>query len=294
MRGARCVGVGVLLVGLAIAAAGPADAQSKTGAAAPARTTATAGALSANAKKPIDAKTKAELTRRITTAYEHMGTADRVAMSQSLWGLYQTLRDAGPVPHVTPRPPVEPPAQIPCVDCGKRQAYPADPCAGLRGELKDILRQQILKGVIVDQLQKVLQALADMEFYGGVADLVGNIVTTTTGLVTAGAGGALGKAAVNALKGIAMDQIKGAIVDALSGALPAPLDNMTAGNLTATGINGIIAALTAQISALNAQKVAKINALNACAKSYSATLKAIDTSNAAVIDCMRSKPNYCL
>jgi hypothetical protein len=294
MRGLRSLGAVVVLAAIGIGAAGPADAQSKAGATKTAATPARGATLSANAKKPIDAKTKAELTRRITAAYGHMGTADRVAMSQSLWGLYQVLRDPGPVPHVTPRPPVEPPAEIPCADCGKRQAYPADPCAGLRAELKDILRQQILKGLIVDQLQKVLQALADMEFYGGVADLVGNIVTTTTGLVTAGAGGALGKAAVNALKGIAMDQIKGAIVDALSGALPPPLDNMSGGNLTATGINGIIGALTAQISALNAQKIAKINALNACTASYSATLKTIDKSNAAVIDCMRAKPNYCL
>ncbi|MBX3230256.1 MAG: hypothetical protein KIT84_24510 [Labilithrix sp.] len=250
--------------------------------------------LSSQARTPINDATKRELTRRLTTSYEHMPADKKQALARSTWGLYQAIRDPGPVPHVTPGPPVDPPKPAACTDCGTRQAYPADPCQGLRDELKEIMRQQILKGVIVNQLQSVLQALADMAFYGGVADLVANVVTTTAGLVTAGAGGALGKAAVNVLKGIAMDQIKSAITDALAGALPAPLDSAVSGNLTEAGLNGIISALTSQISALNAQKVAKINALNACAASYSASLKTIDANNAKVVDCMSKTPNYCL
>lgn len=295
MKKVRTIVVWAIVAGATLAVWGPADAQVRTDHPAPAGTVArVAPTLDAKAKTPIEERTKTELTRRMTLSWNGMTAANRLARGQALWGLYRGLADPGPVPHITPRPPVEPPATTPCTDCGKRKAIPNDPCDGLRARLKDLLRQQESKGLVVDLLQAMIQGLVDMEFYGGVADLVVNMTTTAVGLATAGGGAALGRAAATALKNIAVDQIKGAILDALAGALPPPLDSAVSGQLTQAGLSALIANLVAQLKVLDAEKVKVIDDLNKCAATYKADVLAIETGNATVINCRRTTPNFCL
>lgn len=256
--------------------------------------TASKGITKGDPKTPLSMKTHNELQKRLKASYEGMTTRDRGHLDASLWGLHVALRDASPAPYLPLSPPADPPPQKPCKSCGATQAYPADPCGALRGDLRKLSEDAILKGLVRDALQSGKQALVDLEFYGGVADLVADVVTTTAGLATAGAGGTLGKAATSALKGIAMDQIKGAILGGVSEMLPPPLDAAVSGELTAALVDQLLAAANKATVEANQKKNTKMAELQKCQSGYSAALKAINSSNAAVLQCKKDNPTYCL
>ncbi len=251
------------------------------------------GGKSAAQKTRTSAATKQAVKRAVGRRWATLSAHDKSLLGKSQFGIYAALKD-GPAPHIHDTPPADPPPNKPCKDCGSKKDYPSDPCGDERDVLKDLQRKLILMGVARDHLHKIKQGLVDMEFYGGVANLVADIVTTTTTLVTAGGGAALGKAAGKALAGIAISQIQTAIVDAVVDALPAPFDAAVEGKLTEAGIDAIIAGLTAKIKKASAAKLKAINALNACQTNYSQALKQIDADNKAVDECRVASPTYCL
>lgn len=271
---------------------GDAVAQTKS---VPTTTTKVSGKFVAgNPKTKIDAKTHLAVERVLTNALGKLAPADRTKLGNALFGLYITHGDSSPHPHITLTPPADPPLAKACKDCGKFQALPADPCAGLRADLKKLKDDEILKGVIADVLQLAKQGLVDLQFYGGIADLVSDIVTTTLSLVTAGTGGGLSKAALGVLKGLAMDQVKGSLTDAAAGMLPPPLDSAVSGELSVAALDALIASANAAIVAAAKAWSAKMAEYQKCSANYAAALKTANAANAAVAACRKAEPAYCL
>jgi hypothetical protein len=247
-----------------------------------------------NSRKAISTQTRTNLNNRIHARWAAMGSSQKHQLGHALWGLYPALKDTAPAPHQATVVVQDPPAKQPCVPCGSPKGYPSDPCASIRSDLKQLMKDAILKGIIRDAIQALKQGLVDLQFWGGVADLIGNIVTTTTSLATAGTGGAFGKAAVGALKGIAMSEIKAAIVDQAAGMLPPPLDSAVSGELTTAVLDQILAAANRAVIDANKAKNAKLAQLQKCQSNYAATLKQIDSSNQSVTSCRQKNPGYCL
>lgn len=298
--------IAVVLVGLCVGACDDAAEHSEQAmvakGATPARTGANTskvamksarGGKSAAKSTPIDARTKREVERRVKARWGKLSSHEKTQLSRSLWRLHAALKD-GPAPHLTTEPPRDPPAQQPCKDCGKKKAYPSDPCQAKRDELEELMEDAILKGLVVDTLQALKQGLVDMAFYGGVANLIADITSTAVTLATAGGGAALGRAATKALAGIALDQIKSAVVDAIADALPPPLDAAVQGELTMALLDKLIGAAEDALKEANAKKTKAIKDLNECQANYSAALKQIDSDNAAVESCRTGNPAYCL
>lgn len=266
---------------------GEARAQSKGGA-------RPGGVTKGNPATRINKQTHDEIERRLRIAVGKLSPHDKAQLGRALWGLRVVLRDRSPAPHVTLVPPTDPPAQATCRACGSVQAYPGDPCAGLRADLRKLSDDAVLKGLVSQALLAVKQTLVDLEFYGGVADLVADVVSTTSGLLTAGAGGALGKAATSALKELALDQVRAALLDAVAGTLPPPLDSAVSGQLDAALVDALISAADKAAAEANKKKNDKLGELQRCQASYGAALKTIDAANAAVVECRKASPAYCL
>jgi hypothetical protein len=279
------LGAGALITGLV----GDSDALAQTKAPGGAK-----GITRGDPRTPLSPQTRAEVHKRVQASYAKLSAHERAQLDASIWGLHVALRDSSPAPHLPLSPPADPPPQKPCKACGSTQAYPSDPCALLRADLRKLSDDAILKGLVRDALQAAKQSLVDLEFYGGVADLVVDIVTTTANLATAGAGGTLGKAATSALKGIAMNQIQGAIMGGVTAMLPPPLDAAVSGELTSALVDQLLAAANKSVVDANKKKNAKMAELQKCQAGYSATLKAIDASNAGVLQCKKANPAYCL
>lgn len=250
------------------------------------------GKSSAKSTK-INAATKRLVQQKVQAQWSKLSSTDKHKLGKSMWGLHAAMKDS-PVPHVTLHPPADPPPKKPCKDCGDKKGYPSDPCQGKRDDLEDLMQDAILKGLVVNTLQAMKQGLVDMQFYGGVADLVANIATTTLTLVTAGGGAALGRAAAKALAGIALDQVQSAIVDAIAGALPPPLDAAVQGELSIALLDKLIGAAEDALKAANDKKTKAIIDLNKCQADYSASLKQIDKDNKTVESCRTANPAYCL
>ncbi|GAB5519431.1 MAG: hypothetical protein RhofKO_16820 [Rhodothermales bacterium] len=224
----------------------------------------------------------ADITRAVTTAYNRLSAREKQALSESLWGLWVAIEDESPAPFLHLSPPGEVKA---CVACGGFQGYPDDPCDGLRDELDELMERAILLGVVRDALQSIKQAFVDAEFYGGVAQLIADVVSTTVTVATAGTGAAFSRAAAKALAGIAVDQVKGSIMDALVGALPEPLASTVDGSLSEAAVDQLLGAMNKQVVAANNAKTAKILELQKCQKGYTQTLQDIEAANQKAWQC---------
>jgi len=176
-----------------------------------------------------DHKVSDDITRAVTLAYNRLSDREKQALATSLWHVWVAIEDTSPAPYVDPVPPAEENA---CVDCGRYQSYPNDPCRAIRQEMQDITDSILMLGVAIDAMQMLKQAFVDAEFYGGVAQLVADVVTTSISLATAGTGAVFSRAATKALAGIATSQIRQSMTSALVDALPEPFASYVDGTLT--------------------------------------------------------------
>lgn len=247
----------------------------------------------AKSKTKIDAKTHAAVVRAVNRAWASMPRHKRVQLTHKFWGLYQVLKDQSPSPHSAPLV-ADPLPKKPCKDCGKFRAIPGDPCKGLRAQYKALADDAILKGLIGNALTDLRAQLANLKFYGGVASLVGDIVSTAFTVATGGAGGSVAKAAMKKLGSIAAGEVQGAIVDAIADSLPPPLDSAVSGELTEASLNALIAAINKAIKDANAKKNAKMAELQACLKNYNQMRKNIKEQNSNVQACREANPAYCI
>lgn len=234
----------------------------------------------------------AHLERTVTAAYNALSAREKQALQNELWGLYLVIQDRSPAPFLHPGPPGPEKA---CVACGSFTPYPDDPCDSVRDELKELMEKAIMLGIIRDTVQKLKQAFVDAAFYGGVAQLVADIVSTTVTLATAGTGAGFSRAAAKALAGIAVDQIRGAVIDAITGSLPGPLAAAVNGQLTEAAVDQLLKATNDAAVAANKDKNAKILELQACQKSYNTKLQEVEAANQKYWECREANwGNFCL
>ncbi len=113
-----------------------------------------------------------------------------------------------------------------CGDCGD---WPGDPeiCTDLRQRVHDAAKANLDAQKVLDQFQALLEAYYSWKFWGGVGDMVVDMVVAATTIVTAGTGTGAVVAAAEILVEMGADAAVGAMQQAVADAFGVDLSGET-------------------------------------------------------------------